>query len=207
MSERASSIQTGYSGLTSADIEKSLGRSFTSLEAERAQELIEEIEAELVGRCGRNFAFQTSGNTPTSIEYYQSMNSGITDFYPHNIPIDEVIEIEVGGTVVYEKDGVSNTLILGTDFVVYEHKVHFINPTYYAVSTNAMKITYTIQQFWGKDVIHLIKRWVAALFLAADSAGVPITRHSFSSSSEDFDDKELERKITEVVNRYANADL
>lgn len=191
--------KSGYSGLTYSDIAAFLSKTLIGAEQTLITALIADIEDYLCRATRRNF-FIADGTTD---KYVETVDAGLDRYYLTNGPIKEVLQISVNGTDWYLKGGGSNKLTLGTDFFVYEDKVVFENVPYSSIDDRrAMKIYYTIEQFWGNDVKLAIKRWVSDLFLAREYGGASIKRFNVQGFSMDFDETSLPTYIKSVVDSY-----
>lgn len=195
MANNARLILSSYSGVEASDIGGFLQVTLTTNEEAIVTDLISEIETEFASRCGRNFAFQTNDQTPTDIEYEETIDANVASFYPKNTPLKEIKNIVL--------DGTESEAQLNSDYFIYPEYVEFYNKLQSSNNDRrAVTITYTIEKFWNDDVKLLIKRWVALLWQNAENAGTPLISRSFASLSENFDNKEFEKYIGLIVTRY-----
>lgn len=201
---RSNSIQTGYTGLTYADIVSFLGVTVELSEQMEIESFIKAYEASLVKLCNRNFAH---GDETVYFDTYDM--DGRDTFYTYNYPIKEVQKIIIDGATYYEKDGTSNIYTLDTDFYNATDSVTF-ETLLTLRKRQAMKIYYTIDQFWDDDVVLGLKQWVSELQQNKQYVGKDVRKFSFASYAVEFGNiatsAELKSKvppyILDVVSYY-----
>jgi hypothetical protein len=192
-------FQIGYSGLTDEDIASFLKRTFSESEKNLANKLIKGVESEFARLCNRNFLINNQATPPAPIEYYEYFNSGFVKVMPENNPIDKMVKIEI--------DGVDRTseYIENNNYWVRGYYIQFASPV---ISANypekAVKITYTLKQFWGDDVILMLTKWVAYDFLKSENGGIGLSSMSFAEVGQNFDIKSFKEEKEKVIGRYTD---
>lgn len=184
--------QTGFSGLTFTDIQTFLKRTFSTAEQTLATSLIKQKEYELCNLTNRQFLY-------TGVEYYEKFNAPLVTVFPYATPLSTLVKIEV--------DGIDKTslYVLGRDYYVYDNFFHFESPIVSAGNQHqAVKLTYTLKQFWGEDIKYLITRWVAVDFLASENGGVALSNMSFSGLSQGFDLATFNDDKHKIIFRYTD---
>jgi hypothetical protein len=186
---KANSYQSGYTGLKGSDIASYLKQTFTVEEEAQAESLVSSVETMLAIQCHRNFLIKDSAGVDQV--YYEYFEGGKQLYRSSNFPINEVTKIQVSGITKYIKDGVSNEWTIDTDFVVDRAEIEFLTTVPLALSVSqrkAVKIFYTLEKFWGSDVIENVKRLVAELMKAREQGGKEIKGYSFAGMRIDFQD-------------------
>jgi hypothetical protein len=185
----AKSYQSGYTGLKGSDIASYLKQTFTVEEEAQAESLISSVETMLAIQCHRNFLIKDSAGVDQV--YYEYFDGGKELYRSSNFPINEVTKIQISGSDKYVKGGGSNELTLDTDFIVDRAEIEFLTMVPCAFSNTqrkAVKIFYTLEKFWGSDVIENVKRLVAELMKAREQGGKEIKGYSFAGMRIDFQD-------------------
>lgn len=170
--------QSGYSGLTAADIAAYLGVTFTADEQAQAALVIQGIETFISLQCKRNFLHGDDNI------YWERFDSGKHYYRLRNFPVKEITKIQIDGVTKYDKAAQSNELILDTDFYLNDdYEVEFENAVYSLRERNALKIFYTIDKFWSADLTEAIKRFVAEMSGIQKEGGKEIKSYSFAGLS------------------------
>lgn len=191
---------SGYTGLTHSDIANFTGKTLSAAEQTQVTSLIASIEDYISRQCRRNFVYATGGNDQS---YFDTLDAGQDKYYLFNFPIKEVIKITVDDVIKYEKNGGSNTLVLGKDFFVYDNYVKFATIPYSTSDNrNALKIYYYIYQFWGEDIKLAVKQWVSDLILNREYAGKPLTSLNANGFSLNFDTDSIPSYIKSLIDQY-----
>jgi len=190
---------SGYSGITAAQVGDFLGKTLSATEQSIVNSLVSSIELFLAKKCRRNFKYDLGSDT-----YEETFDAGNVRYFFHNFPIKEVTKITIDSTDVYVKGGGSNQYALGTDFFVYDDCIVFetVIPTSSNNDRRALKIQYSIEQFWGDDVILAIKQWVAQIFTTKEYGGKNATSFNFSGYSINFSDSEIPEYVKEIISSY-----
>lgn len=187
--------QTGFSGLSYTDIGKYLKRTILASEQELVTNLIKEKEFELCSQTNRQFLY-------TNVEYWQKFNANITKVIPFNTPLNTLTKVEINGV------DVTSQFILDYNYFIYDNYIYFKTPLVASQDYhNAVKLTYTIRQFWGDDIKNLLKKWVALEFLASENAGVNDSSRSVSGVNESLDLAGFEKEKREVIFRYIDFEV
>ncbi len=198
MDKKANLFYSGYSELTPNDIGNFIGKELSSTEQAVINSLIQSMELHIARNCNRNFLHDLSGNS-----YYQVFDAGKKEYCTFNLPIKEITKIELDGDIEYDIEEESNDYVLGSDFFVYDEGITFYTITKSSINDrNALKIYYTIEEFWGEDVKLAIKRWVSEIFLSREYGGKKVTSFNFSGYSLDFSEDEIPEYIKEVISNY-----
>lgn len=180
---------SGYSGLSASDLAGYLRRSFTSSEMTQADFLIESIEVEIASQCRRQFAY---GNDNVYVESFDLPHRRV---FTSSFPIREIKKISVSGEEL--------SLDEGEDYVVYDSHLEFINqPTSSGTNRKALEIEYTIRQFWGNDVTHLILKLAGQAWLNAEDGGVSKREFSFASVRQAMDTDKFHQDVKQIISRY-----
>jgi hypothetical protein len=197
---------SGFSGVTHSDIANFTGKTLTTQENSVVDDLIASAEDFFARQCKRNF--QTKDGINNQI-YFEITNGDIDLFYPFNYPINEVTQIDVQGTTVYLKGGSNNQIILGKDFFVYPEKLELINKNFsFDTNEQAMTIYYSIDQFWGKDITLVIKRWISEIFLASQYGGKGISSINVAGGVNiQFDISNLPKYINDLITYYHKVNI
>lgn len=205
MSNDATIFLTGFSGLVNSDIAAFLGRTFSAQENTLATSLITGVEDFIARNCKRQFKQNDGQTTPADIIYSEVFDAGEAEIFTHSFPIKEVTKITLDGVTKYEKGGVSNEYVLGTDFFVYADRIIFnaFAPASSINNMQALTVEYSIKLFWGEDVKLAVKRWVAEIVSQREYGGKAVTRVSTGGGlSLDFNSKDIPDFVQAVVNRY-----
>jgi len=196
--------KSGYSGLTHTDIANFLSKTLSAAEQAVVTSFILDVEDFFCRACRRNF-FIADGTTD---QYYELVDAGKSKYYLTNGPIKEILKITVNSTDWYVKGGSNNKLTLGTDFFVYENHVLLETVPYSSTDDRrALKVYYTIEQFWGSDLKLAITRWVSALFLSREYGGSTIKRFNVQGLSIDFDENGLPNYVNAITESYRRVRL
>lgn len=192
--QKANQYIKGFSGLTHADISAFVGKTLTVAEQTLCTTLIEMAEIYFCDKTHRNYL-----TTPT---YYDIVNAGLGSYTPSNFPIKEVTKITLDGTTIYQKSPALGTLVLGTDFFVFDDCVEFDSPEYSSVDNrNAMVIYYTIDTAFGADAKMALQLWVANFFLNREMGGKDLASLNAGGMTQQFITN-VPDYIESVVNLY-----
>jgi len=172
---------TGFSQLTNLDISTFLKRDFNDNEKEIVNNLITEIESQLCEECNREFDYLT--------EYNEVFNSPAIRITPKNMPIKEVVSITSDGVEI-------------TDYEIYNYYIEFEE-----IKSKPIELTYEIEKFWGKNIILLLKKWVAYEFLNSENGGVFLSSMGFSEVSQVFDVNSFLKEKEKVIFKYKILDF
>ena len=187
--------QSGYSGLTYTSIQSFLKRTFTSAEQTLVASLIVDAEIMLCELTNRQFKY-------TSQEYYETLNGGFLKFMPFATPVSTLAGVTIDGV------DVTDNYTLNTDYFVYDNYIVFESPLVSATDNrNAVKLTYTLRQFWGKDVENLLKKWVSLEFLSSENGGAKVDRFNFGNLSQDINHEALQKELDKLVFRYTDFEI
>lgn len=188
---------SGWSGLTYTDIANLVGKTLTATEQNVITDLITSIELFICNQTNRQFKY--SGMT-----YYETVDAGKFEYLTANFPINVISKITVDGNIKYQVDGVNNVLTLGTDLFVYEDHIRITQLIPSAIdNSQAMKIYYSISQFWGADVTLAIKRLVADLFLSKEYGTKGVTSIGISGGLNlSFDNISIANYLKAIINQY-----
>ena len=188
-------LMSGFSELTSNDIATYIGRTFTDEENSVCNALIASAEM--------YFANQTNRNYLVGQNYWEYVDGGTDLFYFANFPIDDIVSIELDGTVIYDIDGESNTLVLDEDFYVYDDRIKFYSRQYSTADSQAqaIKIVYTLGKTFNDDAKLALKLWVANFFLNREMGGKDLSSASVGGISQNFTNNVPELMKT-VINSY-----
>lgn len=192
-------FQTGYSGIVSANIASFLKRTFSSSETTLTTLLITQIEAEFAKLCNRNFLINNGATPPILTEYYEYFNSGFTKVMPENTPINSMTKIEI--------DGIDKTSLYveNTNYWITSNFIDFSSPIVgVGYRQKAVKLTYTLKQFWGADVTLMLTKWISYEFLKSENAGIGNSSMSFADVSQNFDIESFSKDREKVIGRYTD---
>ena len=191
----AREYQTGYSELIATDIANYLKRSFNSADAILVTQLIIDKEFQLCSQCNRQFKV-------TNQTYFEYFDAPRTKFIPYASPVSAVSEIMVNGV---DK---TSSYAVGQDYFIYDNLIAFYSPIIASTySPRAIKLTYSLRQFWGQDVTNLIKKWVAVEFLNSENGGVATSQLSFSELSQSLDLGGFEKEKRQLIFRYSDFEV
>lgn len=190
-------FQSGFSGVTHADISALTGRTLSASEQSLCTSLISALEAHIARLCDRNLKA-----SDTDL-YYETFDAGRSKYYPFSYPLKAIALIKVDGVTIYDKDGSSNQLTLGRDFFVYPSKVVFDPPRNSSVDNRlAMQIYYTIENIVGEDLKLAIKQYVSEIFLNREQAGKSTSSINVAGVSLNFDSTSLPNYLKSVIASY-----
>lgn len=193
---KSNSLQTGFTNIGYSEIATFLDTSFTTSEQAQVDLFIRSYESMLIKLCNRNFAY--GDNTV----YYETWDMDGRDvFYTYNYPIKEIKKIIIDGVTYYEKDDADNKYLLNKDFFNDNDSIVFENILNMR-KRQAIKIYYTIDQFWGEDVILGIKQWVAELQQNKQYAGKDVKRFQFAGYSIEFKDVATTAEVKTKIPTY-----
>lgn len=190
---------SGWSGLGHADISALVGKTLSSQEQTLCGTLISSIELYICQQTRRQFKVSESDN------YYEILDAGHRSYHFKNYPVSSVVKILLDNVIVYgNADASDDTLVLGTDFFVYEGKIVFNSSMISAVNNrNAVKIYYRLEQFWGEDAKLAVKRWVADLLLTREYGTKGVNSFNVSGGlSLSFDSKSIPDYVETVISQY-----
>ena len=194
--------QIGFSGLEDTDISAFLKRSFTNTEKTLVDGLIKDAEEELCRATNRNFKIDDGAETPTLIEYYEYFSADFLKVMVQNSPVNSMVKIEV--------DGVDKTANYteNSNYWIYDNFITFASAVVgTGYDQKAVKITYTLTKFWGRDVILMLTKWVAYEFLKSENAGVGISSMSFADISQNYDLRNFIKDRDKVIFRYTDFEI
>lgn len=194
--------QTGYSKLTGNDIASFLGKTFSVEEKAVAEDLIESCEDHIARACRRNFLVKDNDNN--DVEYFETLDAGKYRYYLKNFPINTIKRIDLDGVQKYDSDNEATYgLYLGSDLHVsdFEFTLDWLF-TSARDDRNALKVYYTIEEFYGKDVSLAIKRFVAEIFSSRSYGGRQVNNISVPQLSMGFDNSKAEKYFKSIVSRY-----
>lgn len=184
----------GYSGLVHGDISAYVGKTLTSAEQSLVTDLISVAEL--------YFAKQTNRNYLTTSTYFDTFNAGAVSYNPSNFPIKEVTKITLDGETIYQKTPALGTLVLGTDFFVFDDCVEFDEIQYSVVDNrNALVIYYTIDDVFNDDAKMALKLWVAEFFLNRETGGKDLSSENAGGISMNFTSN-VPDYMKSVINAY-----
>jgi hypothetical protein len=194
---KASSIVTGYSGLTPADIAGYTNKSYSAADNALIASMIKALEATFVKQCDRNFAH---GDEHV---YYQTLDAGENHYSLFNYPVKEIRKIVLDDDTKYDIEADSNDYTLNTDFSLYDDYIDFITVPYAASNNNrALAVHYTIDKFWDDDVLLAIKQYVADEMKKRQYGGRDVRSFSFSGLSITFAGGKMPSYIQSVIDTY-----
>jgi len=196
--KNATLYYSGYSGITAQAVADFLGKTLTTTEQNIISSLISSIELFLAQKCRRNFKYDL-GN-----DYYEEIfDAGFEKYYFHNFPVKEVAKITIDDSDVYIKGGGSNLYELNKDFFVYRDYIIFRTiPQSSKDNSQALKISYNIEKFWGEDVELGIKQWVSQIFSQKEYGGKNISSFNFAGLSLSFNQGEIPEYIKALIRTY-----
>jgi len=189
MSFKKFEYQTGYSGLTQADIATFLKRTLTTDEQTLVTSLITEVERSLCQMTNRQFK--------SGVDYYEEFGSGHSNFDLANVPVSSLTTIEVDGV-----DVTANYDLAEDYWVMDELYIKFQSPITSADLYTGVKLTYQIRQFWGEDVKLLLKKWISYEFLNSENAGVGVSNFGFSDLNKTFNVSQYQREKEKIISYY-----
>jgi len=183
--------QTGYSNITYSNIALLLKRSLKVGDQKLITNLIIKEEYKLASRCNRQFAY-------SSKVYYDTVDAGFSIFKPSTYPLSTLTKVLV--------DGVDKTSLYteNTNYWIKDRQIRFLVPIVSSsYAYNAVRLEYTIRQFWGYDVIDYLSKAVAVEFLASENAGVKLSNTSFADTSLTFDLNSFKSEQEDLIYRYS----
>lgn len=189
--------QSGWSGLTYADIQAFNGKTIPSADQSPVANLIKSLEDYICRATGRNFLV-VSGE-----EYYsETFTSGEKRYTLKGFPFT-IKKIIVNSVTVYDSASpLTGQYILNTDFYIKHNKVIFPNSLGATGYYNDVQIQYTITQFWGDDVKQAIIRVVSDIYLNKKYSGKSLNSFSFSGLSLDFKNDGLTQMLNDIISYY-----
>ena len=191
---------TGYSGVTPSDVEKYMKASFDAADTEVCEEAIKAVEMEISRLTDRNFAYIDGTDKQ---QYYQVFDGGHYAYDLAAYPLDEIVKIEIDGTVKYDVDDETKPYVLGTDFYTYDEMIEFPYKQVGGLSNrNVVKIYWTMQQFWGDDIRLAVKKWVADIMRDRATDGKTIKKFSFSGLTYEYENKDTKTILDHIVTTY-----
>lgn len=208
MDYKADVYLAGYTGLSSSSVADFLGKSFSDKEHAVATSLIAAYEHYIAKVCRRNFLYDLGSDDAGNLNrYIELLDGGLYEYFLHNFPIAEVLRIELDDKMLYDSTDLSNnSYIKGQDFVIENGSLCFTNQQFSNRLTqrNTVKIYYTIEQFWGDDVVQAITQWVADTMSSREYAGKQVASFSFSGYSVNFVPRKgsIPDYVEEVINGY-----
>jgi len=192
----------GYSGLTYTDIANLTGRTLSATEQALITDLISDYEDFIARQCKRQFVIQSKDVPAVAQDYFETADAGKYRYYYFNLPIKIVTKILLDGNVIYDATQQTNQITLGVDFYVYTDYIQFVTPPQSALDNhNALEIHYTIDKFWGNDVVLGIKRSVAETFLGGQYGGKDVNQLNTSGFSVSFNNN-LPVYIKSIIRNY-----
>jgi hypothetical protein len=168
--------KTGFSGLTNLDISTFLKRDFNENEKHIVDDLITEIEDQLCEECNREFDYNE--------EYVETFNPPAFKLVTDNMPIVSVESLKIGG-------------VESTDYTIYNYYIELGEQT-----LETVELTYTIEKFWGKNIILFLKKWIAYEFLNSENAGVGLNSMGFADISQTFDVNHFLKEKDKTIFKY-----
>ena len=201
---------TGYSGITYSDIAAFLGRtSLSSSEQTVATQLIDSAEMFLCQQCNRQFANALAATPTTDVIFASILDAGLSKYFFDSFPVKAVSKILLDGNVVYDSTSPSTaTYKFGQDFFVKPSYLLFYTKLQSVIDPhNAVEIDYTIEKFWGSDVLLAIKRWVAQIFINKEYGGNGVMRMSLTGLTLDLNVKDTPDYIKAVISSYRIANV
>lgn len=180
---------TGFSGVVQADIAAFLGKTLTSAEQTLATSLILSCEMYLCQKCRRQFKPGT---------YFDIVNSNQSSYQLSNAPISAITDFKLDGVSVY------SDYVLGTDYSFDDNRFVLINSQLQPANSSfrSLKVFYTIDKFWGEDVLLAIKMWVGNLMLNREYAGKDVKSISSSGFNLSFDSETIPGYFKSVIDTY-----
>lgn len=169
---------TGFTKITPDEIGSILGRDLSDDETSYLTALIPALELSFARACNRNFLLQPY------FEYFP----GDSDMYSFgSTPVSEITKIVVSGQTMYEAEGEGeNEWNLNEHFFVYPEKLILSSALAIFPPYNALRVEYSLSQFWGHDVRIAIIQWVQDMLQKKDYAGRSLKKYSFASLSLEF---------------------
>lgn len=197
----------GFTGLTHADIAAFLQRTLTTQEQAIATGLIASLEVFIAKRCNRNFLL-VAGSPLSDVVYTEVHDAGSFSIDLRNGPVKEVTKIELDGVVKYMLGSSSNSWSENVDFSVYEDHIEFDTlPISTKNNRRALKVYYTIDEFYGDDVKHAVKLWASQLLSSSTEGGRTITSVSHAGYSVNFSDEQVPEYVKQIINAYQNISI
>lgn len=178
---RANHYKTGYSGLTGADVAGYLKRTFTVDENKQATSLIAMFEAQLCSLCSRQFDYNET--------YEETFFLPASKIFTHNFPVATITEIKIDGEV--------KSLTEDTDYYIWETYLEF-TPTLYG---KKLSLKYTIDQFWGDEINHLLLQLISHAWLSAEN-GASVSEIGFAAVRQVFSLDKFEKDTQRIINLH-----
>ncbi len=190
--------QSGFSGLSNADIAAFTGKTLTSSEQTLADSLIKSCELYFARQCHRNFKDLGSDS------YFEILDAGDDEYHFFNFPVKEVTKITLDSQTVYDKIAGSNTYTLNLDFFVYPEKIVFerVTPMSSINNRRALKIYYSIENIVSEDLKLAIKQWASDLLLNREYAGKTVNSLNVPGLSLNFDANSIPSYVQQVISNY-----
>lgn len=177
--------------MKAADLAKYLRREFSPSESDQAQKIITAIELEIARRCRRPFAITLSDEEIVYSEYFDLPGK---TFFTAGFPIKNIEAINI--------NAVDAGLVANADYYIYDDAVVFEFGTFNHRLKKGLEIQYTIEQFWGEDLVIAILKLAGVAWLNAEDGGVAKTELGFASIRQAYDLPEFNKHIDQVVNSY-----
>ena len=197
---------SGYSGVVAADVGISLTKTIPTTETTYVTNLIAALELHLARKCNRNFLTSDKTVTPAVDQVYTDIfDGGKENYYTRNFPIKTVTKITLSNVVIYDITAPnSNEMALDDDFFVYEDHINFDVSVYSNTDDNrALKISYTLDQFYDKDVSQAILMWASFIYSQKEYGGKDVKNVNFKGFSLSFNPQEKEPwYIVDLINNY-----
>jgi len=185
--------QSGFSGLTHTNIASFLKRTLTASEQTLVTQLIKDKEIALCVYTNRQFGYGSN------FEYYETINGGFTRFVPYATPVATLEEIIVDGV------DVTANYTVNEDYFIYDNSIIFETPIVSASNNRrAVKLTYTVRQFWADDIKNLLTKWVALEFLSSEDGGVNTNNVTFGNLSKGLNLDMFEKEKMSIIYRYTD---
>lgn len=175
--------QSGYTGLTGADLANYLRREYSPEELDQAQMLIKSVELDIASECRRPFEYRGS--------FSERFNLPAHTIYTHAFPILEVEKFMIGEEEVdvdYTIEG--SSILFPTGVFGFER----IN--------KGLEVIYTIPQFWGDDVKNLVLKLAGQAMLNAEDGGVTKKEFSFVATRMVMDYDKFEKERRAIISKY-----
>ncbi len=197
--KKADIYYSGFTKLTALQVGNFLGKELNEQEQSFVNSLIPALELHLVKSCNRNFLYDMKNDI-----YEDILDAGKSKYYLSNYPLKEISLITLDGITQYDKNDATKPYKLNSDFYVYDDYIEFYStiPSSSLNNRRALKIQYTIDQFWGEDVIFAVKQWAAQIFTQREYGGKNVSSFNFSGYSVSFNSQDVPQFVKDVINSY-----
>lgn len=163
---KVTEYQSGWSGLTYADVEAQVGKVFPTADQAAITNLITKIELMICGLCHRQFK-----NGGSEI-YVERVPSNTARFFAKAFPVSTVTNIKINDVAV-------SGLVSGNQYgILYPNEIA-LNLLGIQSNLDKVEIYYTIEKFWGDDIKLAIVQYITKI-LNDQKAGGDLRDFSFA---------------------------